>query len=232
MALRPQRSTARPTWRRITTWWLVAGALLLAGCGGGTTPEATSPPSSTPVSSSSASTTSSSSEPTGPPERSYPAGGPTDVIFPPNQPAYELITGTSGCETLLQETDGWPRVSTDEVTGLDVVEGVDTYPLYRSAAYACLGRWADARQWFAQIDTAAPSFLDNVCVRRALLAWLTDLVHESEADSAFAPVFVASTEPSPCPPDDTASTDDTAGATDTGSSVDSGSSTTTTTTTG
>ena len=217
MALRSQRSPARPLRRGVTTSWWVAVALLVAACGGGTTPVASSSPSSTPASSdgSSSSTTAAPSPPPGPPEREYPAGGPTDVVFPPSQPSYELITGPAGCAELLTETQQWPRAAVDGVPGVDDVEGVDTVPLYQAAAYACLGRWSDARRTFAEIDTGNPTFNSNGCVRRALLAWLTVLIHESQADPGFSPVFVASSQPSPCPP------------TDTEPSVASGSSTTT-----
>ncbi|MGZ4693828.1 MAG: hypothetical protein ACXWA3_09395 [Acidimicrobiales bacterium] len=192
MALRSQRSR-----RWVSTSCLLA-ALFVAACGGGSHPETSAPaPSTQQGASSTSGPADGPSTPTSEhPSREYPAGGPTDVIFPPDQPSYELITGAAGCEELLAETEAWPRPAIADT------EGADTFPLYESAAYACLGRWAEADRSFSQIDTDAPTFLRDACARRALLSWLTPLMREWETNHDFSPSFVRSSRPSPCPPDD------------------------------
>jgi len=206
MALRSQRTTARPRGtgcgplrRWVGVWCLVAAGVATA-CNGGSSPEASSAPPSTAAPSSSIGPDGpSSTSSTAKPEREYPAGGPTDDIFPPGDPSYELIDGP-GCQTLLDETTTWVGLSVPDA------EGADTVPLYAGAASACLGRWSDAERNFEQIDVAHPDFQRNVCVRTELLAWLTRLIHEWQADHSFSPVFRTSSGSSPCPGDDTSST--------------------------
>jgi hypothetical protein len=225
MALRSQRSTARPRVGRVRPLrrWTVASCLLsaalVAACGGGSSPETSSaPPSAAAAGSSSLTDQPASTSTTAKPEREYPAGGPTDIIVPPNKPSYELINGRAGCQELLNDMQTWTR---DGDTGVDALEGADTYPLYQSAALVCLGRWQEAKSSFDDIK-ADPVFLLNPCPRKALFEWLRALIHAWDADHNFSPVFVKSSKPSPCPSENSTST----GSTD-GSSSSSGSSTTT-----
>jgi hypothetical protein len=136
------------------------------------------------------------------PRREYPAGGPTDPVFPPGKAAYTLIAGNQ-CGDLLAQTQTWV---TQDVPGS---EGNDTTPLYMSAAYVCLGRWADASRTLAQINLAQPDFKRHVCARDAVLKWVIGLVAEHAKDPSFSPVFVASSTRSTCPPDNSGDPDTT-----------------------
>ncbi len=136
----------------------------------------------------------------GHPRREYPHGGPVDQIFPPGDPAYQLLTSNQ-CSKLLAATASWtetePKLSPG---GVFEVEGLDTVHLYISAADICLGRWDDAKSAFAQMSTT-PTFNNHVCSRTAVLQWVTALIGERANDPNFAPVFVPSTTPSSCPHD-------------------------------
>ncbi len=218
MALRSQRSTARPRVGRVRPLrrWTVASCLLsaalVAACGGSPPETSSAPPSSAAAGSSSLTNEPASTSTTAKPEREYPAGGPTDIIVPPNKPSYELITGRAGCQELLSDMQTW---TLDGENGVDALEGQDTYPLYQSAALVCLGRWQEAKRSFDEIK-ADPVFLLNPCPRKALFEWLRALIHAWDADHSFSPVFVKSSKPSPCPSEDSTST----GSTDDSSSTD------------
>ncbi len=198
---------------------LVAVALLMAACGGGSPSANPSPPTSP-------SGSAKSAGPSGPPapvHREYPPGGPTDPVFPPGKDAYTQVAAQQ-CGDLLRQTQTWVTQNVPDA------EGKDTTPLYMSAAYACLGQWDDALRTFGQIHTANPDFNGPNCPRTALLKWLSALIAERKKDPTFAPVFVASTAPSPCPSDSTTtSPDDTTTATSSTSTSTTASSTTTTT---
>jgi hypothetical protein len=170
---------------------LAVFAALVVACGS-TSSSADS--SGTSPSGSSGATTPSSSVAVVHPRREYPAGGPTDPVFPPGDQAYALIT-SNRCTELLDDTTKW------DAGGVPGVEGADTTPLYVSAAYVCLGRWDDAQTSYRQIDAAHPDFTNHVCDRTAVLQWVTAMLDERAKDPTFAPVFVASAAPSPCPPD-------------------------------
>jgi hypothetical protein len=135
----------------------------------------------------------------------YPAGGPTDPVFPPGLPTYSLVASRKQCQQLLAQTQIWdttpsPYEGVIDVTG---VEGADTKPLYMSAAYACLGSWKDAVRVYGQIKVATPDFHHDTCVRMELLHWLTPLIDAARRDPNFSPVFVPSSARSPCPTDTT-----------------------------
>ena len=187
---------ARPRRSRAAFAPTLCGVLMLctAACGG----SSTSAGSNTSTSTSASRTGSSSASRTGStrtsnrPVREYPAGGPTDPVFPPGKDVYPLIASGS-CAELLDDTQGWRD------QGVPDAEGASTTPLYMSAAYACLGRWDDARRTYAQIDVAHPDFARDTCARTALLGWLTALIEERNSDPNFSPVFVKSSAPSPCP---------------------------------
>ena len=124
--------------------------------------------------------------------REYPAGGPTDPVFPPNHPTYELLA-VGKCDELLAETQTWGSSVAD-------TEGRDTTPLYMSAAYTCLGRWDEALRVFGQINVSQPDFgsTGHACDRKAVLEWLTSLVDARRRDPGFSPVFVVSSGKSSC----------------------------------
>jgi hypothetical protein len=159
---------------RAAVW---CGPILAAAASGG---EATTQPPST----------------TSPPQkakREYPAHGPTDPLFPTQDDAYDLLLTT--CTSLVNKTQTeWPRQE------LEAAQGKDTFSLYESAAYACVGRWDDAIRTFATIDTADPKFTGelggNVCARKLVLQWLSALIKERKNDPTFSPDFVQSSSPS------------------------------------
>jgi hypothetical protein len=119
-------------------------------------------------------------------ERELPAPGPTD-------PAYRLLAA-GRCKELLARTKSWgPAVAARE--------GASTPPLYMSAAYACLGRWNDAKRTFAAINLNAPQFTKSAaCPRAAVLQWMVGLLDQRNQDPTFAPKFVPSTSRSTCEP--------------------------------
>jgi hypothetical protein len=131
--------------------------------------------------------------------RQYPAGGPTDPVLPPGLPTYSLLAA-GNCNVLLDATQTWNASSVPDA------EGVDTTPLYMSAAYACLGRWPDAERVYTQIHATQPDFKNFQCTRNALLRWLTALIVEREKDPNFSPIFEPSSAPSPCPQEDPTTT--------------------------
>jgi hypothetical protein len=176
-------------------------AVIATACGGGSSKSASSGTTAGPGTATTAGSPGSTSGGTNRPQRDYPAGGPTDPVFPPGptQPTYELlVSGDGDCAKLLAETQTWDSV------GVPSAEGSSTTPLYMSAAYACLGRWDDALRTYAQINAGSPEF--QKCARRELLNWLTPLIDARRQDPNFSPVFVKSSARSPCPPDETSST--------------------------
>ena len=153
------------------------------------------------------------------PRREYPAGGPSDPVFPPGKDAYSQVAAQK-CGELLKQTQTWVAQNVPDA------EGKDTTPLYMSAAYACLGQWDDAVRTFGEIGTP-PDFGDN-CARKAMLSWLTALINERKKDPTFSPVFITSKSPSPCKADSTSTSPDD-GTTSSSSTTTTDSSTTTTT---
>jgi len=144
---------------------------LLAACGsGGGKPAATS------------STTAAGAA--SPAQRELPPRGPAD-------PAYALLA-TGHCKQLLTKASSWGP-------SFAAREGISTPPLYTSAAYACLGRWADAQREFKKINLNAPSFAKaGACARAAVLQWMVGLVDQRNQDPSFAPKFVPSPARSTC----------------------------------
>jgi hypothetical protein len=173
----------------VTVMVVVGLAVVLGACGGGS-PSATARAVVTTV----VSTPGSGVVPTAvrTARREYPAGGPTDPVFPPGQPAYGLLISGS-CGELLADTQGWAS------QGVAQQEGKDTPPLYMSAALVCLGRWDDAIRVYQSINRTQPDFGEgHVCERKAVLAWVASLVDDHQRDPSFSPQFVASSSHSPC----------------------------------
>lgn len=127
-----------------------------------------------------------------------PSGTPLGTVFPPGDPAYQLLA-TGQCEELLRLIGRW-RGRDD---GNDVNE--DAFFLYRAAAHACLGRWAEAQRDFDRLQALRPRFdgdcSSSNCERcmRAVLDWLRPLLDARRREPSIEPVFVRGTGRSPCP---------------------------------
>lgn len=128
------------------------------------------------------------------PTYAYPAGGPADPMFPTEDDAYEMLSD-GRCQDLLDASQTW---------GSEVEEqqGKNTIYLYRSAAEACLGRWSEAAAEFDRMSN--PDFSDN-CARNAVFEWLRRLIDARRADPGYSPIFVTSSDRSPCPTEDSTS---------------------------
>jgi len=143
----------------------------------------------------------------------YPAGGPVDVIVPPNKDdAYHQLT-SDDCQNLLNESRSWQ----DPDSGVAGVEGDETIYLYRSAAEVCLHQWSQAAADFSHVH-GRTSFQRNQCARALVYDWVASLITAWRADPGFSPKFVTSSKTSSC-----------AGTTSTSSSTSSTSSTSTST---
>jgi hypothetical protein len=99
------------------------------------------------------------------------------------------------------------------------VNGVEDrlFFLYRAAAEACLLKWADAKADFDRLEglKPAPTFgttcsSDDVrnCERchHLVFEWLKGQLEAFRRDPSYAPTFMKSTAPSPCPASTTTST--------------------------
>jgi hypothetical protein len=143
------------------------------------------------------------------PKVTLPAGGPRGPVDPPNTPAYQLLTmGGTGCQQLLTEVNKWPRASAADPS----VNGVEDrlFYLYRAAAEACLLKWADAKADFDKLQALKPAAtFGTACssadvrncekCHRLVLDWLTTQLAAYKADPTYAPTFLKSSGPSPCP---------------------------------
>lgn len=161
--------------------------------------------------------------------REYPGGGPVDRVFPPDDHAYEILAAGS-CDELLQKTEQWGDAVIAQV-------GKDTALVYASAAHACLGQWDAAKALLAQVDAGNPTFsgevseatAEQLCARTAVLHWVTELVHEREADPSFTPQFVRASAQQPCAPPSTSSSSTTSSTSSMSTSTTTGPATSTTT---
>ena len=133
----------------------------------------------------------------------YPAGGPVDPVFPPNDPAYEWLSGGQ-CERLLDAVATW----SEPVAGVSVAdnEGPDTIAVYGSAANACLSRWDEAESAFEQV-AGGLTFTESVtdegrCARQAVHEWVAGLIEAHREDPNFSPTFVPASRTSQCPTGD------------------------------
>lgn len=215
--------------RRVASFG-AATALLVAACGGGGQGASVSPTSSSRAATSATTSSSAETPPTQPTDNStsvgstptvpppnlptsvaeparrttnitLPAGGPTGPVFPPNDPAYLLLT-SGRCSELLQRAESWERLE----EGFEVPS--DQLLLYRSAAHACLGDLAAADADFTRLQSLAPSYGEDcpaadsdgceLC-HRLTLAWLTQVIEAYSRDPALTPVFTTSAAPDPCP---------------------------------
>jgi hypothetical protein len=117
-------------------------------------------------------------------------------MFPPGDEAYRMLA-EGKCDDLLSAAEEWQK--TKGGNSVAEVEGQDSIFLYRSAAEACLGRWDKAFEDFGRM--ANPPDLHNKCPRTQIFKWLSKLLDSRKADPGFSPVFVHSSESSPCPTD-------------------------------
>ena len=83
-----------------------------------------------------------SSESSSPPDDDvdWPPKGPVDQLFPPSQHSYSLLDSVSDCQELELRTVDWAEAAGQIKQNHDAF----TLPLYRAAALACLGRFAEA----------------------------------------------------------------------------------------
>ena len=141
------------------------------------------------------------------PKVAYPAGGAVDPVFPPGDDAYGMLVD-GRCDVLLTKTQEW------DSKGVADVEGQDTVFVYRSAAEACLGRWADAVRDFGRITKPQPALDDN-CPRTEAFKWVSALIQSHDKDATFAPVFQRATTKSACASTTTSSSSGTSTSTST-----------------
>jgi len=124
-----------------------------------------------------------------------PSGTPLGEVIPAGDDAY-LLLSTGRCAELLARTGTW-RDGDNEVNE-------DAFLLYKAAAEACLGRWADAQRDFQRLQGIGPDFSggcnSNNCERcmGAVLEWLTQVlaIHQQETREVE---HVRGTKASPCP---------------------------------
>lgn len=142
----------------------------------------------------------------------YPSGGARGPVFPPNDPAYEMLRdGPAACTELLEKITSWgdlPEAGDDNPDQTSLTVPLTQFYLYRSAAQLCVGRWKEALDDFRSLQALGPTFdascdawhPEDSCDRCLAVVheWTKTVVAEYLKDPAYPPTFVAGAAADQC----------------------------------